>query len=206
MRVAIIGAGRLGAAIGSRLAEAGHDVVYAGGESARRAAGSHPRATAADNATASRDADVVVLAVPFAKVGEALGECGALDGKLVWSCVNALKPDASGLTVGFDDSAAEEVRRHAPRARVVAALPPFADLIASGETDFGGQRPTSWVCGGDAGDKATVGALLRDIGADPSDAGPLEASRLAEPAAMLIVAQTYSSQPPRTLALRLLER
>ena len=39
----------------------------------------------------------------------ALADAGPLRGTVLWSCVNALKPDYTGLAIGFDNSAAEEV-------------------------------------------------------------------------------------------------
>jgi predicted dinucleotide-binding enzyme len=47
--------------------------------------------------------------------------------------------------------------------------------------------------------------LLRDIGAQPVDAGALSAARLVEPAMMLLIKLAYSGVP-RDVCLRLLER
>src|SRR5262245_36488320 len=129
MNVGIIGAGSLGTALGDSLAAAGHVIMFAGGESANAAAERHG-AAAGSNAEAAAFGDALVLAVPFAAVHCALADAQPLDGCVLWSCVNALKADLSGLAVGFDNSAAEEVARGAPRARVVAAIPPFAHAIA----------------------------------------------------------------------------
>lgn len=207
MRLAVVGAGRLGRVLGRRLADAGHEVIYARGDSALQAAAAQPgtRATTA-NADAVRDAEVVVLAVPFTAVATALAECGPLDGRLVWSCVNALTRDGDRLAVGFDDSAAETVDRCAPTARVVAALPPSPDVIGCGPEMFDGARPTSWMCGGNRQDKAIIAGLLHAIGAEPLDAGPLEAARLIEPAMLLVHHQANTVTPPRRLALRLIEQ
>jgi 8-hydroxy-5-deazaflavin:NADPH oxidoreductase len=103
---------------------------------------------------------------------------------VLWSCVNALKPDFSGLAVGFDTSVAEEVARRATGARVVAAIPRFAHAIASGDLAYDhGLAPSVFLGGDDPGAKAVVERLVRDIGAQPGDAGA-----------------------PRDVGLRLLER
>jgi predicted dinucleotide-binding enzyme len=81
--------------------------------------------------------EVVVLAVPFGAIAAALAEA-VPQGRVRWSCVNALKRDLSGLAVGLDTSAAEEVARRAPGARVVAASPPFAHAIASETLAYAG--------------------------------------------------------------------
>src|SRR5919202_1295761 len=181
MNIGIIGAGSLGTAMAERLGAVGHSIMFGGGESAKLAAERHSVAFGS-NAEAAAFGGVVVLAVPFQSIDYALADAQPLQGRILWSCVNALKPDLSGLAVGFDTSAAEEVARHAPGACVVAAVPPFADAIA-------GRRLS----------------LVRDLGAHPVDAGPLRSARLVEPALMLLVTIAYAGVP-RDVGLRLLER
>jgi len=205
MRIGIIGAGSLGRALGARLGARGHEIMYAGGESAGDAAG-RGGACLGTNADAAAFGDVVVLAVPFAAVDAALAEAGTLEDHVLWSCVNALKPDLSGLAIGFTTSAAEHVAARAGKARVVAAIPPFANAIAGGALAYdAGLPPTVFVCGDDDDAKRVVAGLVRDIGADAADAGPLSAARFVEPAMMLLISLAYAGVP-RDLGLRLLKR
>jgi predicted dinucleotide-binding enzyme len=205
VRLGIIGAGSLGSALGGRYAERGHTVMFGGGASAKDAA-VRLRATVGSNAEAAAFGDVVILAVPFAAIDAALADAGSLRGTVLWSCVNALKPDYTGLAIGFDNSAAEEVARRAPGAQVVAAVPPFANAIAAGplcyERDL---EPSVFICGDDAAAKRIVEGLVCELGAHTVDAGPLKAARLVEPAMMLTVSIAYSGVP-RDVGLRLLER
>jgi predicted dinucleotide-binding enzyme len=205
MNVGIIGAGSLGTALAERLAQEGHAIMFGGDVSAREAA-ERLGTRAGSNAEAAHFGDVVILAVPFAAIPCALAAAQPLAGRILWSCVNALKPDFSGLAIGFDDSAAEEVARRARGARVVSAVPPFADAIAAGRLGYDHElEPTVFVCGDDRGAKAIVGGLVRDVGAHPVDAGPLTAARLVEPAMMLVVSIAHAGVP-RDVGLRLLER
>jgi predicted dinucleotide-binding enzyme len=205
VRVGIIGPGRLGTAVGRRLLTAGHDVAFGGGSSAEEIA-ARLGVSATTNETAAGFGEVVVLAVPFAAIGSALVEAGPLEDTVLWSCVNALKPDLSGLAVGFETSAAEEVARRAPAARVVSAIPPFAEALDNGDLLYeSGLSPSVFVCGDDDQAKVLVEALVLDLGAQPVDAGPLTASRLIEPAMMLLVSIAYAGVP-RDVGLRLLER
>jgi 8-hydroxy-5-deazaflavin:NADPH oxidoreductase len=205
MNLGIIGAGSLGTALGERLGQAGHAIMFGGGTSAKDAA-ARQSTQVGSNADAAAFGDVVILAVPFAALDAALADAGALAGRVVWSCVNALKPDLTGLAVGFDNSAAEEVARRARGARVVEALPPFASAIAAPPLAYDGDLPpTVFVCGDDPAAMRTVAELVRDIGAHPVDAGPLTAARYVEPAMMLLVSLAYAGVP-RDLGLRLLER
>jgi predicted dinucleotide-binding enzyme len=205
VRIGIIGAGRLGTALAQSLLANGHDVMLGGGVSAQEAAGGLG-ALAGSNREASAFGEAVALAVPFAAIDAALDAAGPLDGVVLWSCVNALTPDLSGLAVGFDISAAEEVARRAPGARVVSAIPPFAEALANGDLIYdNGLSPTVFVCGDDERAKTLVEALVRDLGAHPVDAGPLTAARLVEPAMTLLVRLAYAGLP-RDIGLRLLER
>jgi 8-hydroxy-5-deazaflavin:NADPH oxidoreductase len=205
VRIGIIGAGALGTALARRLLGSGHEVMFGGGLSAQEAAAGLG-AAAGSNRDAAAFGELVALAVPFAAIDAALTAAGSLDGVVLWSCVNALQPDLSGLAVGFDTSAAEEVAWRAPGARVVAAIPPFAEALANGDLVYDqGLSPSVFVCGDDDGAKALVEALVRDLGTHPVDAGPLAAARLVEPAMMLLVRLAYTGLP-RDIGLRLLER
>lgn len=206
MKIAIIGAGRLGSALGARLARLDHTITYASSSmaSAQAAARRTTGSGAADAADAVAASELAILAVPYQAIGAALGQAGSFGGRILWSCVNALKSDFSGLAAGFDTSAAEQVAALARDARVVAALPPFADRIASGHLDFDGRAPSVFCCSDDPGGKAVVADLLRRLGADPVDAGPLAAARLAEPAMMLVVKLSYATTPPQPHGLALL--
>ena len=188
-----------------KLLAAGHEVMFGGGVTAQEAAASL-KVSADSNHGAVAFAEVVILAVPFPAIRAALRQAGPLEDVVLWSCVNAIRPDLSGLMIGFDTSAAEQVARHADRARVVAAIPPFAEALANGDLYYdSGLSPSVFVCGDDNSAKATVERLVSDLGAQPVDAGPLSAARFVEPAMMLLVNLAYGGLP-RDLGLRLLER
>jgi hypothetical protein len=122
VQIGIIGAGRLGRALARRLHGSAHEVMFGGGVSAHEAA-AELGASAGSNRAAAKFAEVAVLAVPFAAIDDALDATGSLDGVVLWSYVNALKPDLSGLAVGFDTSAAEEVaRRVRARAQLASVI------------------------------------------------------------------------------------
>jgi predicted dinucleotide-binding enzyme len=188
-----------------KLLAAGHEVKFGGGVTAQEAAASL-KVSADSNHEAVAFAEVVILAVPFPAIRTALSQAGPLEDVVLWSCVNAIRPDLSGLMIGFDTSAAEQVARQAGRARVVAAIPPFAEALANGDLYYdNGLNPSVFVCGDDDSAKATVERLVSDLGAQPVDAGPLSAARFVEPAMMLLVDLAYGGLP-RDLGLRLLER
>jgi predicted dinucleotide-binding enzyme len=205
MKVGILGAGSLGSALGERLGHAGHEIMFGGAATALEVA-KRLGAQVGANSQAAAFGEVLVLAVPYAALDSALDEAGSLDGQVLWSCVNALKRDLSGLAVGFDDSAAEQVARKAPGARIISAIPPFANALSSGDLAYDEQLPPSvFICGDDSTAKLLVSQLVADLGAQPVNAGPLSSARLVEPAMMLLVRLAYADLP-RDLGLRLLER
>ncbi|MFE3187509.1 NADPH-dependent F420 reductase [Nocardia sp. NPDC059240] len=192
-KIGFLGAGRLARALGGRLEKAGHTTAYADVD------GGHEQAVAG--------ADVVVLAMPFHSVARALDDAPSLAGRVVWSCVNAMTVDLSGLAVGFETSGAEQIAALAPGARLVAAIPPFAAEIARPAFDFDeGLAPSAFVCGDDTEANRIVSGLLNDIGVQAVAAGPLIRARYVEPAMMLMVNLAYDGPVPRHLTLRLLER
>lgn len=213
-RIAIVGSGNMGGALGTAWARAGHAVAFTYARSANRlaelAAGAGPTARPGEPAEAVWASDVVMLAVPWDAVGDALSAAGPLDGKVLITCVSALRPDFTGQTVGMpttlDRSAAEHIAALAPGARVVEAFnTTFAEVIGSAR-DFGATPPTVWHCGDDAAAKEVVAALIRDCGYDALDAGPLTAARTIETLASVWVQTAVVTGRFPNVALSVLRR
>ena len=184
MKVAIIGAGNVGKALGGSVARAGHDVVITASDPEHaRAAAEQIGATPADsNRDAVADADVVILAVWYpTAVGEVAPEIAeAARDRVVVDVTNPVKPDLSGLATD-GRSAAEELQDKLPGARVVKA---FNTVFGSNQAD---PRPEIQVhvAGDDADAKQTVEQLAESIGMTAIDAGGLSAARYLEGMALL---------------------
>lgn len=198
MKIAVLGAGSVGEALGRRFAEAGHAIVYGvptpGQKHRDLAASIGHGATVTTVAEASRDAEVVVLAVPWEAAEAALVSAGDLAGKIVVDCTNPLAagPDGFGLTEGFDTSGGERVAAWASGARVVKCFNQtgsgnMADPLA------GGIRSVQFVCGDDAGARETVRRLAEEIGFDAIDVGAMKQARLLEPLAMLWIHLAFTT-------------
>ena len=104
MRIAIIGAGNVGTALGKQFVKTGHEVVYGVKDPASPKYKALKPRTVKD---AVSFADVVVLATPWPATEAAIRSAGSLAEKIVVDCINPLKPDLSGLALGHTDSAAE---------------------------------------------------------------------------------------------------
>jgi 8-hydroxy-5-deazaflavin:NADPH oxidoreductase len=186
MKIAIIGAGNVGTALAGSFARAGHEVTLSSAhpDNAHAVAAKTGARAAAGNREAVADADLVVLAVPYGAVTDVLDEIGAaLSGKIVVDVTNPLRPDYQGLAV-VGTSAAEQVQERAKDARVVKA---FNSALAArqAEPTIDGIQLDGFVAGDDPEAKRVVLDLVREIGFNPIDAGPLEAARALEALALL---------------------
>ena len=193
MRVGIIGAGNMGSAFARRLTSAGHDVVIASRDlaDAKELAGSvGSRARAVPLPQLAEGVEVLIAATPYQQQADALRASGRLDGKAVIEISNPLTPDMSGLVVGHTTSAAEEVAKAVPGAKVVKAFNTiFAHVLADGQAS--GARAQVFYAGDDAAAKNTVRALIESTGFEPLDAGPLSNARYLEPLGMLNIYLGY---------------
>lgn len=186
MKIAVIGAGAVGSAVARAVTAAGHSAVITASDhnQARGVAAKVGGSAAASNAEAAREAELVVLAVPFPTVDQVAREIAdAVRGKVVVDATNPLKGDYSGLAV-TDRSGAEQVQDQLPGASVVKAFNTvFARNQAEPEVD--GVQLDGFIAGDDATAKNTVSDLLSSIGYRPIDVGDLSSALALEHMAFL---------------------
>src|SRR5437899_11952871 len=208
MRIGVLGSGLMGGKLGTILARAGHDVVFSYARSeqklkklAREAQGNARAGTPGD---AAREADVLVLAVHWSRVDDVLKQAGDVSGKTIVSCSLPMNADDTGLVVAHTSSGAEELAKKVPKARVVSA---FGTVPSEVLFDvFAARRKTTRASllysGVAAKSKRTAAALIRDVGFDPVDAGPLRIARYTEPFTLLIAQLAYEGDEGPELAYR----
>ncbi len=198
MRIAIIGSGNVGSALGDGWSAAGHDVVY-GSRSPEKESASGRKFGSIKEAIAH--GEVVALAVPWDAVQELLST-NKFSGKTLIDCTNPVGPGFE-LAVGCTTSAGEVVASLAKGARVVKAFNTtgFGNMR---EPRFGATRLAMLYAGDDDAAKETVRRLIGDIGFDPVDAGPLKTARYLEPLCMLWI--TLSMKMGLDIHLQLIQR
>lgn len=193
MRIAIIGAGNVGAAIARGLKGKGHAVTLGARDpnsaevSALAAA---VGAAVAPPAEAAGGAEVVILALPWIAAEAVVKSLGNLAGKTVIDCMNPLGivDGALGLTVGHSTSGGEIVAGWSPGAHVVKTLNQVgAEIMA--RNDHLSHRPVMLMAGDHERAKAQVARILTDLGFEPLDAGGLSRARILEPFAMVWINQ-----------------
>lgn len=187
MKIAIIGTGNVGTALGASLVRAGHTVTLTGKDAAKATAAAARIGAHAGTSLASavEAAEVVVLAVPYASVEAVAADIASVvSGKVVIDATNPLKADYSGLATEGGPSGAERIAALLPTGHVIKA---FNTLFASiqGNPDVHGQTVDGLFAGDDASAKAAVASLIKSIGLRPVDAGSLAGARELEALAWL---------------------
>ncbi len=206
MKIGILGAGRVGGALGRHWASAGHTLLY--GEIEPNAprvrelvAEIGPSATVTTPALAAEQADLVVLAVPWPAAPRALEAVRPyLSGKILIDVINPLRPDLSGLDLGDETSSAEATARRVPEARVVKAF----NTISYGLLEapkFPEGRATGLLCGDDPDANRVVAELVAQVGFEPLIAGPLREARTLEALALLWIRLVVTRQLPSSAAI-----
>ena len=202
MKIAVIGAGHVGRALGEAWSRKGHDVVY-GVRGPRDAKHEGVRAKSPKEAAAF--ADVVVLATPWQATEAVCRELEGLKGKIVLDCTNplAMGPDGLGLALGFSQSGGELIQSWCPGATVFKTLNQVGFEVMA-EASTWPENPVMFVAGDEAPAKPKVLGLVHDLGFEAVDAGPLKMTRLLEPYAMLWISLALKQGLPRHFAFRLI--
>lgn len=203
MRLGIIGAGHVGGTLGRLFETQGHDVRFGVRDPDKQAAGGLPRNRSGSVADVAAFGDVIILAIPWSAVNDALDATGPLAGKTVIDCVNPVLPDLSGLALGTTTSAAEEIAKLIPEAKVVKCFNTLGFTNLSHPT-FGDQTASMFFAGDDAGAKLIVAELGNQLGFDMVDAGPLTQSRWLEAMAILWITMAYKYGGSQRSAFKLL--
>jgi len=208
MRVGILGSGLMGGKLGTIFARAGQEVIFSYARSQeklkRLAQGAKGRARAATPREAAQDADALLLAVHWSRIEDVLNQTGDLSGKVIVSCSLPMNADDTGLVIAHSSSGSEELAKMVPKARVVSAFNTVPSEVLFGvyEARRKATRPSLVYCGDDESGKQVAAELIRDVGFDPVDAGPLRIARYTEPFALLVAELAYEGEGGPELAYR----
>jgi 8-hydroxy-5-deazaflavin:NADPH oxidoreductase len=190
MKTAIIGLGNMGKGLAKRLAGKAELTVASRDAAAASAfaAGLKNTKSASVNDAIS-DADVVILALPYAAALEAAA-MPSLKGKIVVDISNPVKPDFSGLSLGHTTSAGEEIQTAAKGAKVVKAFNTIFASLFDGSVASTKNIPV-FLAGNDAAAVDAVAELVAKAGFSSEKTGGLDAAKLLEPLGMLNIRLGY---------------
>jgi 8-hydroxy-5-deazaflavin:NADPH oxidoreductase len=182
-KIAIIGTGNVGAALGPEFAALGHTIVY-GSRTPNEQDVKDLVAKTGRGATATTqpEAVIVVLAVPGNLAVQITQSLGDLSGKVILdptNRVNRSSPDGYANHDVPGGSNAELIQAAAPGAKVVKAFNTLNWTKMVDPASSGG--PVSIpIVGDDAAARATVAQLVKGMGLEPVDFGPLRFANTLE--------------------------
>jgi len=208
MRIGILGSGLMGGKLGTLFARAGHEVVFSYARSQEKlnklARDARGKARAGTPREAAEEADAVLLAVHWSRMDDVLKHAGDLSGKVIVTCSLPMNADNTELVVAHMSSGAEALAKKVPKARIVSAFNTVPSEVLFGvfEARRKAARPSLVYCGDESGSKGIAVALIRDLGFDPVDAGPLRIARYTEPFALLVAQLAYEGNGGPELAYR----
>jgi 8-hydroxy-5-deazaflavin:NADPH oxidoreductase len=202
MKIGILGTGNLAVTLGCAWAATGHTLLLTG-RNPQHAADAADRIGAAaepvDPGDIAERADIIVIAVAWDGLAEALSlvgaDGGALAGKAVLDCTNPVDY-ATGRLIPSSGSAAEVIARVAVGAHVVKAL----HMFAGASWPFTGERasaPVVAICGDDADALNQARSLVADLGGRTAMIGTLASARQAEEAAGFVMRVVAAGANPR---------
>jgi predicted dinucleotide-binding enzyme len=189
MKIGILGTGMVGEALGTKLAQLGHQVKMGSRTANNEGAAEWVKAVGA-NASQGTFSDAVAFGemsficlkgAVFLDVVKTIAPA-ALEGKVLVDVSNPLdfsRGMPSSLSICNTNSLGEEVQKAAPSAKVVKTLNIVNSEVMVDPAKGG--HPTMLLCGNDADAKTKVSALLKAMGwRDILDLGDITKSRGTE--------------------------
>src|SRR6202171_21128 len=165
MKIAIIGSGKVGKALATSALRAGHEVTLSANNPDHAAeAAKAPGAQAARSSTdAVKGAELVIVAVPYDKLGDVFRGLGSsVDGKVVIDATNHVDLENPAAVLS-EPSNAEEIQKRHPKIHVTKAFN-YAFAARMGEPTVSGTKLEGFVAGDDQGAKEMVLEGLESIG------------------------------------------
>lgn len=195
MNIGVLGSGTVGQTLASGFLKHGHKAMIGtrepSGEALKKWQAANPGGSVGTFEQAARFGEVVVLCSLGSAATQVLELSGKanLSGKVLIDVTNPIgdAPPVDGVLpffTGPNESLAEQIQAGVPQARVVKA---FNSVGAARMVDpqYEQGPPTMFIAGNDAAAKATVSALIRELGWEPFDCGGIIAARALEPLCML---------------------
>jgi len=183
MKIGIIGTGHMGSALRSALSKTEHE-LFIGSRDPEKFADIKERTKSAEmifssNEEAVKKSEIIFLSVRWRDTLDAISTLGNLDGKIIVEISNPFSEDMDGTIFDSTTSAAEELSRHLPGAKIVKAFNHiFADIVENSKNLK--YKPQTFYCGDDRNANEKVKIILEDMGFECISLGQLASARLME--------------------------
>jgi predicted dinucleotide-binding enzyme len=198
--IAVIGTGDMGDTLGPRLAKLGYRVIYGSrNPQSEKVQGLVARtgnaASAAVQAEAAAEADIVVLAIPWPAMSTVAQSLGNLKGKIVIDISMPFRQGKDGYPEPLmPTSSAELIQQWNPGARVVKTLATMGSGIIDEPQSAGGTVSLP-IASDDKAAKEKVAGIVAAIGLDPVDFGPLRMARQIESLQLIYMIPLVQNRP-----------
>jgi len=143
--------------------------------------------------------------VHWSRVDAVLKQAGDLSGKVIVTCSLPMNANDTALVVAHTSSGAETLAKKVREAHVVSAfstVPSEVLFDVFRRKKRTRRRPSLLYCGDDRSAKKIAARLIRDVGFDPVDAGPLRIARYVEPFSLAVAQLTYEGDQGPEIAYR----
>jgi 8-hydroxy-5-deazaflavin:NADPH oxidoreductase len=193
-KIGIIGSGVVGIALANGLHRHGYHIMLGTNDTGKhegikeKTKGNAAIGTFEETA---RYADLLILAVKGTMAEEALRKTGIenLIGKTVLDATNPIAdaPPTNGVIPFFTtlkESLMERLQALAPETHFVKCFSCVGNALMV-DPDFGGEKPTMFICGNNDEAKERTTELLEEIGWEAADMGKVEGARAIEPLCIL---------------------
>ncbi len=176
MKIGIIGSGTIGSIVARKAIAAGCEVILSnsrGLESLKEKVAELGAYAAAGTVSDAAGQEIVLLAVHWTKVKEAVAGLPDWDNRIVIDATNAFIPTPGGFEIANVEplTASEVVANLLPGARVIKAFSSLYGQFIDGEVEGG--RRVLFYAGDDTAAKATIAGLFEKMGFYPHDLGTL---------------------------------
>jgi predicted dinucleotide-binding enzyme len=200
MKIGILGSGTVGQALANGFIKHGYEAMI-GTRSPEKLSAWKEKAGKSGRigsfAETAAFGDIIVLAAKGTTAKDTLKMAGAanLKGKTIIDTTNPIAdaPPENGVLKFFtslDNSLMEQLQAAFPEARFVKAFSSVGNALMV-NPDFGGIKPTMFICGNDANAKKDVGKILEQFGFEVEDMGGVQAARAIEPLCMLCAFRAF---------------
>lgn len=193
MKIGILGTGEVGRSLTTGFLETGHQVAIGTRDVSRPellewSKANGEKAQLASFAQAAENAELIVIAVPWTAVENAIALAGKVrfTGKIVVDVTNPLdfSQGTPNFAIAYPDSAGAQIQKWLPEAMVVKAF----NIITNGQMykpHFAEGTPDMFIAGDDPAAKAQVSEILKAFGwGRVNDMGDIAQAYLLEALAM----------------------